>query len=511
MAWSWEWVVLIASHGGETLLGTGTLVGPGRILTARHVIFDAKGNPKPDLVVRREGSAHFRPASLAWPGSEALDVAVLTAEVDGAAPSHPLALLSERDVRPGETWNAQGYPKVRHDTPTEKRESEKLEQVGGTTRASVRSELSLDAPTHPEAWGGLSGAAVVIGEQIVGVVRSEPHGWGEQRVSATLVAAFLREPGFRQALGLGADDARLADDLAKLEAKIAAQLQALPRVVDALAEKLALGDDPRDARRVARALVHERTGEAIVVAFLQVDEDLKDDAARVEDRRAVKNLTWQVLPFATDWRALLLRGRAALANGSAFVELPCSKPDDGGGHPRGHRLRRSCRYVDEGARARMPAGNAVVRLPAIAEAPFFDHDGKRLVEATVGHLAVMLLGLAPDDARLRRNDTELRREVDEALQYASEAVGDDRLPRYFLMDDETLREVGSAPAEQARGSAWSWPSPRSATRSRTCASSASARGSTAKCASRSTSATCGGRTSEGSPCPTPTSTSPTAR
>ena len=277
-------------------------------------------------------------------------------------------------------------------------------------------------------------------------MRSEPQGWAGQRVSATLVAAFLREPGFRQALGLGADDARLADDLAKLEAKIAAQLQALPRVVDALAEKLALGDDPRDARRVARALVHERTGEAIVVAFLQVDEDLKDDAARVRDRRAVKSLTWQVLPFATDWRALLLRGRAALANGSAFVELPCSKPTMAEVILAGIDCR-SCRYVDEGARARMPAGNAVVRLPAITEAPFFDHDGKRLVEATVGHLAVMLLGLAPDDARLRRNDTELRREVDEALQYASEAVGDDRLPRYFLMDDETLREVGGTNAD----------------------------------------------------------------
>ncbi len=195
MSWSRERVVLIASRRehGHKPLGTGTVVAPGRILTARHVVFDREGKQKLDIVVRQEGSTEFVPATVGWPGSAELDLAVLEADTDDTAPSHPLALLSAREIDANESWEAEGYAAVLKETP-----SEKVEKVGGVTRSCRKGEqmLSLDSSTHPGVWGGLSGAAVVIGQQIVGVIRSVPLGWNGERLSATSVASFLDHKEF---------------------------------------------------------------------------------------------------------------------------------------------------------------------------------------------------------------------------------------------------------------------------------------------------------------------------
>lgn len=432
-------VVLIASGRDKSRewLGTGTVVARNRILTARHVIMK-EGKQLPDLCVRRADKNEFLPATVRWLGPDGPDVAVLEAALNPEG--YSLAPLSARDIATNSAWEAQGYPEVRRELP-----SEKLEKVGGVTLSCARSEqeLILEARTHPEVWGGLSGAAVVIGTEVAGVIRSEPHGWDKKRLLATPVAAFLNLPEFREALGLGESNERLAADLAKVVATITAQMKKLPRVTEALAEKLNLDLilDSRDAASlVTRAVVHERSAEESVKAFTAVDEELKDDAARVSERRALKDLTWWVLPFATDWRMLLLRGRAALEENARFVELPFREMTIAEVILAGIDCR-PCRYKEEDAQADRPASNAVIPLPAAARAPFIDQDGKRLVEATAGHLASMLLGLAPDDVRLRKNDRLLLREVNEALEYCCEAIGDARLPRYLLLDDETLREV----------------------------------------------------------------------
>lgn len=434
MPWSPTWVVLIASRreNGHKLLGTGTVVAPGRVLTARHVAFDkVNGEPKPALVVRREGGAWF-PANVAWHGVDGLDVAVLETALGGAVPSHALALLSARDIRPAESWEAQGYPAVRKRDETP---SETLEKIGGKTRSCGRGEpiLFLDAPTHPEVWGGLSGAAVVIGQEVVGVVRSEPQGWNGERLSSTPVATFLHHPGFREALGLRPEDERLAGSVARVVDGVAGSLERRSQIAAALAQKLKVKSVPGAiAQDVAFEIVSSRSAKDVAMALNHVDAALAKNNADAEDRRAVRSLLWQILPFAVDWRQLVVLGRSTFAGGQGFIELPLRSEtvaeivlagiDD-----------RCCRFAPPSAGG-MPVGAALVRLPAAAQTALFDIDGTRLAELVVRQLAAE----AHVETTYARYP-DLRAAVEGTLQYyAREAPEDELLPYYLLFVDADL-------------------------------------------------------------------------
>jgi hypothetical protein len=195
-AWPRTQIVLIASRDGNRLLGTGTVITKGRVLTARHVVF-GKNGAKAELCIGDPSDRASAPATILWSGPEILDVAVLEAEV--SAELDLRASLSTRDLSTGEVWEARGYPKVRA-----VESSERLEVITGTTVSYAANDpfLSLDAHVRPDEWGGLSGAAVVVKGHLVGVVRAIPTGWSGGRMEATPVAAFLTHPSFREAVGL---------------------------------------------------------------------------------------------------------------------------------------------------------------------------------------------------------------------------------------------------------------------------------------------------------------------
>ena len=314
-----EHVVLIASEHkarGKTcldLLGTGTVVAPGIVLTAHHVVFDDHGKDEPGLVVRREGSAETSSATVVWPGSADLDVALLAFEPLGPAPSHPLAVLSARNIRVGELWTAHGYPEVRKQNP-----SKEMEKVSGTCEPRFEREASLwlDAPVPPDVWEGLSGAAVVVEDQIVGVVRGVPKGWTGKRVSATPVAAFVRNPGFCKALGLGKVDEQLEKDVDAIEADLAKRLGGSRAVCAALARNLGDGDGSGIEARVAAKLVRATPAEALARVLADLDAKLPGE------RDVVRGVLWQVIAFAADRRALVRRARAALADHTSAFDSP---------------------------------------------------------------------------------------------------------------------------------------------------------------------------------------------
>lgn len=429
MPWSRERVVLIASRRehGHKLLGTGTMVASGRILTARHVVFAQDGTQQPDIEVRREGTTGFVPARVGWPGSPELDLAVLAVDTGCATPSHPLALLTAREIGANENWEVEGYPSVRKDTP-----SDEMEKVGGVTRSWRKSDrmLLLDATTHPGIWGGLSGAAVVIGHKIVGVVRSLPAGWDGERISATPVAAFLEHKAFREALGLGAEDDRLAKSVGRVLDGVARLLEKRPHVLGALIRKLpSITAHDAGAKTVASELVTACKATDVAKILNHVDADFAKSDGDVEDRRVVRTLLWQILPFALDWRQLVVMGLSPVVGAQRFLELPLRSEtvaeivlagiDD-----------RFCRFATSAAGA-MPVGAALVRMPAAAQSALFDIDGSRLAQLVVQQLAAEV----HIEASYSRYP-DLRDAVEGTLRYyAHEAPDDEILPYYLLFVD----------------------------------------------------------------------------
>jgi tetratricopeptide (TPR) repeat protein len=194
--WPRTQIVLIASRDGNRLLGTGTIITKGRVLTARHVVF-GKNGPKVELCIGDPSDSASAPATILWVGSESLDVAVLDADV--GVEQDLRASLSTRELTPGAVWEARGYLKVRA-----VESSKRLEVITGTTASYTTNDtfLSLDANVRPDEWGGLSGAAVGVKGHLVGVVRAIPTGWSGGRIEAIPVAAFLTDPSFREAVGL---------------------------------------------------------------------------------------------------------------------------------------------------------------------------------------------------------------------------------------------------------------------------------------------------------------------
>ncbi len=101
---------------------------------------------------------------------------------------------------------------------------------------------------------------------------------------------------------------------------------------------------------------------------------------------------------------------------------------------------RPCKYTTPGKVG--PSGEAIVRKPVIAGA-FVDLQHLHLTEATVGILAVQLLKRSPNEALAPAKFEVNRADVDEALQYYNEdAIGEDRVPRWLLLDDELLAQPG---------------------------------------------------------------------
>lgn len=428
MPWSTEWVVRIATDGGRKLLGTGTLIAPGRVLTARHVVDDARDVEVPGLVARREHGESFVPVDVAWRGAGGLDVAVLNAAVGGPVPSHPLAVLSARAIEADESWEAQGYPAVRAEAP-----SSRLVKVGGRARSCgvTESDLWLDAPTHPGAWGGLSGAGVVLGHHVAGVVRGVPLGWKDERISATPVAAFLQDAGFREALGLNEEDERLVADLEALRRKVEDRLRRSPDINAALAEVLSV---VASVPSVACALL--QTSGKIVA---QVFDDL--DRCMEKERAAVRGLFAEILPFAVDWHGALLQARAAVPiDGAGSIELSLRTQTvaeivlagvDG----------RCCQFAPAFPDSPMPEGVAHERLPATTYAPIYETNESVLVEAVVMNLGAQGTPLAKTFSSLRGAyvGEELKRLVNVELEEcARRPYRGAPHPRYLLFIDAVV-------------------------------------------------------------------------
>ncbi|MFJ3792685.1 trypsin-like serine protease [Kitasatospora sp. NPDC090091] len=193
-------------------LGSGYLIAPRLVLTARHVVVDrGTGTHRPEIRVRvghpRDGGIRRARADRVWT-HPSLDVALLLLDEDMGVPG---AVRWGRPVgRAPLPYEGLGFPQLA--SADEEREVEHLRGVLPPLSSGSRDHYVLDQEPAPDPrsdrrkpWAGASGAAVFCGDHLVGVVIQDDQSYGTRRLRACPARSFVQDGPFAAVLAEYAD------------------------------------------------------------------------------------------------------------------------------------------------------------------------------------------------------------------------------------------------------------------------------------------------------------------
>ncbi|MEU9247232.1 trypsin-like peptidase domain-containing protein [Streptomyces sp. NPDC048385] len=194
-------------RGGEETgfrrVGSGYLVAPRLVLTARHVVEERSGSSWARIDVRvghPQDETWRRRASLCWTHPEGRDVALLllddAVEVPGDAVRWGLPVGD--DPLP---YDALGFPGASAGDGQRRVEHLRgeLPALGGGTGDQDRYVLDQGpAPGGAKAWAGASGSAVFCRDLLVGVVIHDDVAFENRRLHACPARSFAEEAGFAE-------------------------------------------------------------------------------------------------------------------------------------------------------------------------------------------------------------------------------------------------------------------------------------------------------------------------
>ncbi|MEX0167612.1 trypsin-like peptidase domain-containing protein [Streptomyces sp. LMG1-1-1.1] len=313
--------------------GSGYLIGPRLVLTARHVLVNREtGEPWPTIRVRighfEHGPTRSIAAELLWTPQDDLDIALL--RVDHAADIPGAVTWGRPTGRVPLPYRGLGYPKA---ATTGTRAVETLEGVlsplSGNGRYYVLDQRAapVAATDGTNAWGGASGAAVFCGDTLVGVVAQEPEAYGARRLLAVPAHSFVQDPGFLHHL---AEHACAVSDLVAIgvpapRAAPGAERTPVERALEALLLPLFADPGARTAyaRELAGDLGYETGGyhptTADLVALLQAHPRAHAALGQaLAPRAADPAFRSRLTAFLTQARTL---GRGPLLSPDEFDEL----------------------------------------------------------------------------------------------------------------------------------------------------------------------------------------------
>lgn len=193
-----------AGPGGPTaehVAGTGYFIAADLVLTASHV---APEDPDISVAVRvEEGIPRWREGGRVVWRDDQLDAAII--RVGPLDPSVTSAVVwRETALAKDVTWTSTGYP----DASTSDEGGERLARKsagldgtlyahGGGGQGPRELDLGVNSPPPPEGWAGVSGAPIFVDDELVGIVKSVPTGFGGNRLAGVPAAALMQSPGFR--------------------------------------------------------------------------------------------------------------------------------------------------------------------------------------------------------------------------------------------------------------------------------------------------------------------------
>ena len=201
--------VLADTVRGRCSQGSGRLVAPSLVLTARHVIC-ADEAYHDSLRIRLLHDSRDRPCELLWEGG-ASDIALLriadTADHADVEPARWGVFVGSSSKNFGETT---GFPWVQ-ESGEGWRDTEQLSLIVnlGTARVSGLLQANIDGPVPDRrsdglVWAGMSGAALIlphpVGDVVAGVLIEQTPGYGARRLTVVPLGEVLRDPAFRAAI-----------------------------------------------------------------------------------------------------------------------------------------------------------------------------------------------------------------------------------------------------------------------------------------------------------------------
>jgi hypothetical protein len=198
--------LFVPTAGNDGRIGTAYPVGPNVLLTAAHVIGDAKGNAVQARWWHQSAeSGWINCGEVLWDGrtqTPPVDVVLLRCEF-------PVPVRSEwgrvTDARPNDEsqWSSEGFPFVgeRWTKPVPLRG---LTHSLGDNSAHFHLSVSAGADTE-EGWQGASGSPVFVNERIIGVIVTSPQHFNAKRLEAVPLFRLLANTEFRTQIGFIGD------------------------------------------------------------------------------------------------------------------------------------------------------------------------------------------------------------------------------------------------------------------------------------------------------------------
>lgn len=360
----------VIARGTKTRYGTGYFLDSERVLTARHVIADAKSIAVQydDLYGRRIETA----AASTWPGEGDLDVAVLGVKTDLRIARQ---ILRRTPLTRDQQWRSRGW--ARAGLPPAKDDSSilaTLTALWGIAAEFVDTtrylELGVEsAPKTAEWWRGVSGAPIFCGWELVGTIEGGSEAFAGGRLRAVPVSAMWNAPGFLEAVGYDAslDELRqerrrqLVQDVSEL---LREHSEAALAIASEKAEwkELSTYGKPHQGgfRALAEAICSQPWREVLEAFFSAHEKQLqraRSDAERAA--HAIVRILERVLPEVYGATSLEVMPSA---NGGQMITLPIETETltelalaafDG----------RSLAYEEVAAQQHYPQGTALFRLP----------------------------------------------------------------------------------------------------------------------------------------------------
>ncbi len=259
------------------------------ILTSRHVVEPENRNRLAKIRVRwfydksirgkASGWNSIEKGDLVWIGKGDLDAALIRCRRPASLSRFRLGQVVERRPRVDERWESSGFARA-----NKREEVREPGDFGGTLRSMAEGdpyfEVLEDAkPVAEDQWSGVSGMPVCVGSEILGVAKHVPRNYDHKKLEAVPTWRLLEDKGFKKALGIDEEQARLERARQLLLRLLEHSDEATRDLAAALNPKRGCGHIPDCRNWVVETLLNETPSL----------EQLFDMALGVQDRRRAKD------------------------------------------------------------------------------------------------------------------------------------------------------------------------------------------------------------------------------